>query len=415
MLYDIICYNIMKNDIICTDRSNSFMRSEDNSVSFRRQISASDMFWGWLLRWRSLVMAIIIGAIIGFFFIFWGVDRNDLSVKDAEAPLEATKDQSPQSGKEGTELTANLLFLEKKNKLSEAEKEDVNNLFFEYKEYKDLQKKLKEDEATMTLVDRLEMVYYLVSIDNVFLSMESRLTKDQVKEYNNMRGVQSDDVEYGTATTEVSNAEADDTATNSADDSPKEVNISAGKSSAASIVLYALFGLFVHMAVFGMLYILKNKLKYTDDTESILGCSTVSKIVSWDSIDSKNRIDRFLLTKRYRSRRKLEYKDALAVCVNTISDMMDKDGMNSIAFDCGDLKEEAEEIKRLLADKGKNDVRIVSSLFENTEAVASLSNVDGAIILAKVNESDVRDLMCERVNLSNRRIPLVGTIVYIAS
>lgn len=333
-----------------------------------RDLDLADLIWNWLEHWRSIVVFLLIGCIFGAGFHFIPDSRED---------------------RESTVQVAIPTVLSAKAQ------EEVDNLVELHDEYEKLTEEMNDPANELKPGAKSSILKNLTSSNNTIDNRFESFTDAQKAEYLKRIGIEE----------KTSPAEQK---------SPVEEEVADEKGSLPkSILLYGFAFLAIHIAIVSCRYLFSNKMRFTDDPVRILDCPMLSSTTDWETIDKKNRIDRMIARFRYNSSPVIAYNESQKMNAGIINDIACANNTDSIAIIHGNLKRQAEELGSHLAEiNGNIKIRYIGSLFNSAEASKEIQGAGAAVMLLGINDSDIRDMVNEKQNLSVRNIKLMGTIVY---
>ena len=329
-----------------------------------REIDFLDMFWEWVSHWKSLLLLIILFILTGeiMFYFSHKVEPVDMSISNNNEGVVVTN------------LPGNL-------------RVPVENLANNYKKCEELKKEYYEKGDTFSLAEKSEILFNIIACEQLIEKLKrNNMTELQLEYYSSLIGTNYNNVVH--------------TDTNN-------------KTNKTKLVLAVLGLIFIHGMFFGFVFIFDPKLKKSDDLPSLLGCIEYSKCIDWDSIDRKKGIDKLILKCGFFNEKRVELSKTEQINSNMIVEVASKLGLNTIAIICGDFDELAQNLKGVIDREGKGlTVKVVESLVYDADGVKLMSDVEGAVIISKINQSKVIDLKKEANALKNRSIKLLGAVEY---
>lgn len=333
------------------------MPTYEKNTTYRREIDLADMFFNWLSHWRSFLIILLVGFLMGYAYYYMSNTILREQTKASESSL-----------------------------LTENEMESVGNCVSIYNECKELVNLIKEDKSELSAVDKAGILNNIMITDYYLGLKIGQMSSKQLNAYNLLIG---------------------------SDVNPGAETVSVNMVSKKRMILITAFFALIHVTITCLSYIYSNTLKYADDMEKMMNCMVLAKIVDGDSIDNLKCFDRLIAKIRFREIRKKYRDDMLEASVLNLVEMMNKNNVNSLAIVCGNLRKEAEELKMILEREGKERICIISGLKDNTSELSTIQGIEGALLVAKINNSDIRELRDSNMLLSKRKTLLFGMIMYV--
>lgn len=126
----------------------------------------------------------------------------------------------------------------------------------------------------------------------------------------------------------------------------------------------------------------------------MLNCIELSKCIDWNRIDSKKGLDKAIAKCRLSHERRIEFTESEQINADMIWEMAVNSGVKNLVIIAEGLLDFAGKLKALIDSENKDiEVKVVNSLIYEINGAKSVSDADGAVILAKAMQSSVKDLM----------------------
>lgn len=360
---------------------------EKNGFENYPEINLLDLFFKWISKWKSIVVVVLIGCVLGAFI------SNNAYKKQAEVEAK-----------------------EKENKLQDLEKYYLEKL--EVKEVNKVNEIIEMCNDYERMVSFFELKKGDVEVKDIY-SIESSLndSKQTINRYihelkleqKELLMIRSEEVYKFSAIQEyLSEKKAETIETENSQITTKSgIRTYISKKG----VLCAIAFLFIHVMIVACVYIFNGKVKYSDKLGRMLGCSELTTIVN---AKKKKGLDKLFENARVHAYKKTNYNDAVTINANNITEISELSGFDSIALIGDESEYPIEEIKKQIEAQNKSvNVMCIKSVAFDTEGSRNISNAKACILFAKAEKTSYDDLIKEYRMVKMRRIAVIGTILCI--
>ena|GEM_PF-1717464 len=386
------------------------MNSNYNDINASREIDLIDMFWYWLSHFKSLIVFLVIGIGVGV-ALFVTTPKATVDTSNATNATNDTKieDLKPEDKTKASYASAEVEKpypykeeIDWNKRLSDSQRKKVDETVKLYNYYIELANNYRTSGESYK--DNSEALYYLTGAKTNVNALIKGLSEDEMKYFYTQIGQDTVSDYYGD--TVVANAtKANTTAAKS--------SASKGRSGKVKFLISVIVALILHVLIFVIVYIFDKKLKYTENPSSMLGTTEFSRVINWESINSKGAITKAITKARLKREREIPYSEALEVNANAVLDISNKNDYKNILVVTEGLVSEGDEFKKLLMNDSDVNVSVVDNITHNALGAKMASEVEGCVILSKVGNTNLYDIFEEGVAVRSREIDLLGVIVYV--
>ncbi len=443
------------------------MNSSNINRDYEQEVDLIDLLCEWLSHWRSILVFVAAGVVLGGLWAGISALRTPAAEPAAEPEvvedlIEPVAPVEPDSRYYVVNEFVYGDYREESEELSESEMHSVDNLVALYNDYTALQAEYDEKAKTLSAADRAAVLDNLTrswsTIESIGRGMRDACRDEFYKKigvkFKTREALALKEADRVAAREAYERAKADalrnweltkletERAAKQAQkdyEAAKEqyekdlkayeeskkpraevVTVHAETPSISltdvlkKVVICAFVALFLHACIVAMFYVFNTKLKYSDKLMRILSCAELAKCVDWETIDRKKSIDRLIARARLAHVRRVDLSESIQINADSINSIAANSDITSIAIVTGGLIAEAEDLKKaLLRVNEKLEIKCVTSLIFDAVGAKTVSSCQGAVILADVRKSDIRELREESFALANREINLIGAITYV--
>lgn len=386
------------------------MNSESNDIRQSREIDLIDMFWYWLSHFKSLIVFLVIGIGVGVALFVTTpkatVDTSDTTNATNDTKIEDLKPEDKTKASYASEEVEKPYPYKEEidwnKRLSDSQRKRVDETVKLYNYYIELANNYRTSGESYK--DNSEALYYLTGAKTNVNALIKGLSEDEMKYFYTQIG--QDTVSDYFGDTVVTNATKPNTTAAKASESK-------GRSGKVKLLISVIVALILHVLICVIVYIFDKKLKYTENPSSMLGATEFSRVINWESINSKGTITKAITKARLKREREIPYSEALEVNANAVLDISNKNDYKNILVVTEGLVSEGDEFKKLLMKDSDVNVSVVDNITHNALGAKMASEAQGCVILSKVGNTNLYDIFEEGVAVRSREIDLLGVIVYV--
>lgn len=386
------------------------MNSESNDIRQSREIDLIDMFWYWLSHFKSLIVFLVIGIGVGVALFVTTpkatVDTSDTTNATNDTKIEDLKPEDKTKASYASEEVEKPYPYKEEidwnKRLSDSQRKRVDETVKLYNYYIELANNYRTSGESYK--DNSEALYYLTGAKTNVNALIKGLSEDEMKYFYTQIG--QDTVSDYFGDTVVTNATKSNTTAAKASESK-------GRSGKVKLLISVIVALILHVLICVIVYIFDKKLKYTENPSSMLGATEFSRVINWESINSKGTITKAITKARLKREREIPYSEALEVNANAVLDISNKNDYKNILVVTEGLVSEGDEFKKLLMKDSDVNVSVVDNITHNALGAKMASEAQGCVILSKVGNTNLYDIFEEGVAVRSREIDLLGVIVYV--
>lgn len=192
-------------------------------------------------------------------------------------------------------------------------------------------------------------------------------------------------------------------------------SVAPPKVSGKYVMLGMVLAAFAYALVIFLRYILDNRLRPTDNLQSLYEIPQLGQIPE----EAGRRklfgfVDRWFLALRYWGRRKFTPEEALNLAVVAVKMAAGKSGLEEICIIGCDMKARALETCQQIRDSlGRENIRveILDNVLYNAESMERLGDMKGVVLLEKAGSSLYTEIAQELDLLKRQEIPVLGGII----